>query len=101
MENNPKSRISGQTTDTMTGESSSWQTQLNRPLETVEQVVRNKPVETTLAVFGVGLGLGVMVGCLLADQAGQRRQLANSLGTRMLDSISGYMPDTIQQRLRS
>lgn len=74
----------------------SWPAQLERPCAAMEQAVRDKPVVATLAAFGIGVGLGAVVGCLMADRAFDRRQVASNLGQRILDSISQYVPETVQ-----
>jgi len=54
----------------------------------------------TLAMFGVGLGLGVVVGSALAEPMGLRRQpTAENLGRKILDSIAEYLPASVQKQL--
>lgn len=100
MSTNTPNRVAGHAIESTTNETGTWQSQLERPCAAIEQAARHNPMGTTMAAFGIGLGIGAVVGCLLADQAGSRQQLASSLGSRMLNSIAGYVPDTLQQRFR-
>ena len=67
-----------------------------------ESAIQEYPLAMTLAVFGVGLGLGAMVGSALAEPMGIRRQpTAENLGRKILDSIAEYLPASVQKQLHS
>ncbi len=67
-----------------------------------ESAIQEHPLAMTLALFGVGLGLGVVVGSALAEPMGLRRppqRTAENLGRKILDSISEYLPASVQKQL--
>jgi len=67
-----------------------------------ESAIQEHPLAMTLAMFGVGLGLGVVVGSALAEPMGIRRQpTAENLGRKILDSIAEYLPASVQKQLHS
>jgi hypothetical protein len=74
---------------------------MTRCAQACETAIQEHPLAMTLALFGVGMGLGVMVGSALAEPMGLRRQpaVAENLGRRILDSISEYLPASVQRQL--
>ena len=73
---------------------------MGRCLEATESVIKDYPLGMTLAVFAAGLGLGVIVGNSIAEPMGIRRQpTAENLGRKILDSISEYLPASVQKQL--
>ena len=82
--------------------SHAWQSQMSQCMTSFEDTVRENPAAVTLAAFGLGLGIGAVVGTMLAPAPSSRHQhLAASLGTRMLDSLKDVMPESFQQYMRS
>lgn len=70
----------------------------SRCREMADVTVQRHPVTVSLAVFGVGLGIGAIVGSFLAESRVARdRRLAEGLGSRMLHSLERIVPE----RLRS
>ncbi len=68
--------------------------------EWAENFIQRSPMIATLAVFGLGLGVGAIIGSLLADSAPpSRRQQAEALGRRVLDSLSDVLPDSVRRHL--
>lgn len=65
-----------------------------------ERFVDEYPLAATLGIFGLGLGIGTLVGSVLAEP-GRRRShhAAETLGRRVLDSLSDIMPDAVHRRL--
>lgn len=60
------------------------------------EFVGEHPMSTTLTAFGVGLGVGVALVYLLADDASQRHAgIAHKLGRQMLDAMSKAVPDSL------
>jgi hypothetical protein len=68
-----------------------------------ESAIQEHPLAMTMALFGVGLGVGVVVGSALAEPMGLRRpqRTAENLGRKILDSISEYLPASVQKQLHS
>jgi hypothetical protein len=67
-----------------------------------ESAIKDHPLAMTLAMFGVGMGLGVVVGSALAEPMGIRKQpVAENLGRKILDSIAEYLPASVQKQLHT
>jgi hypothetical protein len=71
-----------------------------------EGLVSHYPLSSVLVVFGVGLGIGVAVGCVLAGPAtphpslGHRaEQAAGNFGRQMLGAISGVLPESLANHI--
>jgi len=65
-----------------------------------ESAIKDHPLAMTLAVFGVGMGLGVVLGSALAEPMGLRKQpVAENLGRKILESISEYLPASVAKQL--
>lgn len=63
-----------------------------------EESIRDNPMAATLTAFGVGVGLGAIIGVLLAEPASKsRRQTAEALGRRMLDSVAESLPASVRR----
>lgn len=79
-----------------------WQQQVQHYEECITDSVRENPMTATLVVFGVGFGIGTLIGSMLGESTSSRqRNLAQSLGRRMMDSLSDVMPASVQHHLRS
>ena len=67
-----------------------------------ESAIKDHPLAMTLAVFGLGAGLGVVIGSALAEPMGIRKQpVAENLGRKILDSIAEYLPASVQKQLHT
>jgi len=71
-----------------------------------EGMISHYPLSSILVVFGVGLGIGVAVGWVLAGPApphpslGQRaEQAAGNFGRQMLGAISGVLPESLAKHI--
>jgi hypothetical protein len=65
-----------------------------------EDLIRNNPMLVTVAVFGLGVGLGTLLSSQLAEPpTTSRRHTAEVLGRRMLDSIAEVLPDSIRRHV--
>lgn len=69
-------------------------------------VVCNNPMSSVLVVFGIGIGAGVALGCLLSGPLTSRPSLgrrtgqaAEKLGRQMLDAIAGVLPDSMAKHI--
>ena len=96
-----ENRARGSLSEMEHADKSMCQSMLQHPRETIEHTVRDNPMTATLTAFAVGLSVGTVVGCLLVGRTSERHHLATSLGSRMLDAVGEYIPQSIQQRFRS
>jgi hypothetical protein len=72
----------------------------SRCVAACETAIQDHPLAMTLALFGAGMGLGVMIGTALAEPMGLRKEpVAEHLGRKILDSISEYLPASVQKQL--
>jgi hypothetical protein len=61
------------------------------------QQFEQHPVAVTLGAFGLGIGLGAMIGAALAGSRSSRvERTAESIGRRVLDSISDLLPNSLR-----
>lgn len=66
----------------------------------ISDCVQSSPVSTTLAVFGLGLGAGVLLGQLMAGPARSRNSvLEQTLGRSVMRSLNSYVPDALRNHL--
>lgn len=60
------------------------------------------PLSTAIGVFAVGLSVGMLIGGALArPPQSAHRQMAESLGRRMLEAMHEYAPASVKQYLPS
>ena|SRR5690606_22960485 len=79
-------------------ESQGEQSLVSRCCEYTEESLCENPMGATLAAFGVGVGLGAAIGMMLAEPASKsRRQTAEALGRRMLDSVAESLPQSVRR----
>ena len=66
-------------------------------VERVEETVQQFPFSSVLTAFGIGLGLGVVLGCALAEPQRPSHWYDNlsaeRFGRSMLDSLSNVLPE--------
>ena len=80
----------------------SEQPMASRCAAAAESAIQDHPLAMTLAIFGVGMGLGVMLGSAIAEPIGLRKQpVAENLGRKILDSIAEYLPASVQKQLHT
>lgn len=71
---------------------------MGRCSQFTEESLRENPMAATLTAFGVGVGLGAIIGVMLAEPASKsRRQTAEELGRRMLDSVAESLPASVRR----
>jgi len=70
---------------------SAWQ-------EAPREFVADHPLPSTLAAFGCGIGVGLLLAALVGSDSGERREanVARRLGRRMLDAMAQAMPDSLR-----
>jgi hypothetical protein len=71
-----------------------------------EGMVSHYPLSAVFVVFGIGLGVGVALGCLLGGTVtprpsfGQRAELAaENLGRQMRGAIAGVLPASLSKHI--
>ena len=71
----------------------------------MQECISEYPLASTLAAFGIGLGVGLLVGATIAGDTRPRARhwydlgTAEDLGRRMLDAMAGALPDSIAKRI--
>lgn len=73
----------------------------SRMTDTCLESVREHPTASALVAFGVGLGVGAVLGASMATPPRHSRiEIANRLGRRLLDSLQEALPDAITPNWR-
>lgn len=67
-----------------------------------ESLIDERPVATTLVVFGLGVGLGTAIGMMLSDCLVGRSKATNveTLTQNVMDGLSRMVPDVISRQFR-
>ena len=76
-----------------------WQ---NRARSEVSRAVDDNPAGTLMTAFGVGLGVGALIGLSIALSTASRptpKSRAEDFGHRMLEALNDYLPDSVSRRL--
>jgi hypothetical protein len=69
-----------------------------------ESMIEDRPVVSTLIVFGIGLGLGTALGIMMADcmtSSSSQSHSPESLAQNVMDGLSRVVPDVIARQFRS
>jgi hypothetical protein len=65
----------------------------------VEEMVGQNPASSVVLCFGLGLGLGMLIGASLLSSTSSRREeasgMAERLGRQLMDAISSAMPESL------
>jgi len=72
---------------------------LRESYDAATECVANHPASSLLVVFGVGFGLGVLLGHALAEPPREERGSLAAFGRQMLEAMRTHMPDAIARRL--
>jgi hypothetical protein len=77
---------------------------LQHGYQSMTDCVAKNPASSVLTMFGVGFGLGVLIGYALSEPVRPRSRWydmrsAERLGRSVLDSIVNALPDSISSRL--
>lgn len=67
-----------------------------------KQTIEDHPLVSTLAVFGVGLAVGTLLGGLMADAGNSRREqtLSKRVQQRVSSVLSEMIPDSLERKFR-
>lgn len=63
------------------------------------ECITNYPASSMLVTFGVGFGVGMLIGHLLAEPPHEERSSMARLGRSVLDAMHRYMPDSIARHV--
>jgi hypothetical protein len=75
----------------------------DRVQSAAESMIEDRPVVSTLIVFGIGLGLGTALGVMMADcmtSSGSQSHSSESLAQNIMDGLSRVVPDVISRQFR-
>jgi len=64
----------------------------------MEEMVMERPGQSLLVAFGVGLVSGIGVAMLLKSASSSRQTQTEALGRQLLDSLQGMLPDMLARR---
>jgi len=70
------------------------------------EMVDHNPMSSVMLSFGVGLGVGVLLGSLLVPEhqptmSERTRMMADELGNRIYDALAKSLPDTVGKFLKT
>lgn len=70
--------------------------------DAAESFIEERPLATTLVVFGLGVGIGTAIGMMLSDCLVDRSKStrAETLTHNVMDSLSRMVPDVISRHFR-
>jgi len=71
--------------------------------QAVQAYIEHNPLSVALMAFGLGFGLGTWLGSSVVPRRQPQRPstMAEQLGRQVLDSISGFLPESVLGHLRS
>jgi hypothetical protein len=72
---------------------------LREGYDSAAECVAHHPGTSVLVVFGVGFGMGMLLGHLLASPPPEERGGLASFGRHVLETMSRYVPETVSKRL--
>jgi uncharacterized protein YjbJ (UPF0337 family) len=64
----------------------------------MEEMVMERPGQSLLVAFGIGLVSGIGVAMLLKSAGSSRQTHTEALGRQLLDSLQGMLPDALARR---
>jgi len=74
---------------------------LREGYDSATECVANHPTSSVLVMFGVGFGIGLLLGHALAEPPPDERTRMARFGHQVLETMRQYMPDAIASRLRA
>lgn len=72
--------------------------QVREGYDSATECVASHPGTSVLIVFGVGFGMGMLLGHLLASPPPEERGSLAGFGRNVLETMSRYMPETVSKR---
>jgi hypothetical protein len=70
--------------------------------EVVTHPIESCPISTSLLVFGAGLGIGALIGSMIAEASSappSRMSQAEDVGRSILNSLSAALPDSLARHM--
>ncbi|MGD9644192.1 MAG: CsbD family protein [Pirellulales bacterium] len=64
----------------------------------VEEMVHDRPGQSLLVAFGVGIVAGIGLTMLVSSGSAPRRSQSEALGRQLLDALQGLVPDSFRGR---
>ena len=71
----------------------------------MQECVAEYPMASTLSAFGIGMGIGLLIGMALAGESRPKPRhwyelgSAEEYGRRILDTVTSALPDSIAKRI--
>jgi len=72
---------------------------LRESYDAAAECVADHPASSIMAVFGVGFGLGLLLGHALAEPPREERHSLAAFGRQMLEAMREHMPSSLARRL--
>jgi hypothetical protein len=70
-----------------------------RCMHATEDAIRDNPVVTTLALFGIGLSIGVFLGRMLGEQMESYQSSRRPRMQRWFNSMSDALPEAVRRHV--
>ena len=77
-------------------ENSNFSECLQQPKQAFDNAVQERPMTTVMTCFGIGLGVGALIGCAIATQSTSRTRQLENWRERMMGSMGGAVPDSFK-----
>lgn len=69
-------------------------------MDSVKEVIADRPMSSVVTVFGAGFAVGVLIGMSLAGSSPRRRQSTTErLGEQVLDAMSRVLPESLAKQI--
>lgn len=71
----------------------------------MQECITEYPLASTMAAFGIGLGVGILLGTALAGESRPKPRhwydldSAEEFGRRVVDAVAGALPESIAKRI--